>query len=148
MKKAKLIALLLCVVLACVGVFALTGCGNGGGGTGSGAEQQVLSSLEGTSWQIEKVSIKGTEKTIEEYAKESGVSGTLRMYCEFAKDTVVFHTEVNGKDSTDTNHYTYENGSLTLLDAKAETGENVTGTVEGNTMKMVWGDNYYLLNKI
>ena len=41
MKKAKLIALLLCVVLACVGVFALTGC-NGGGGTGSGAEQQVL----------------------------------------------------------------------------------------------------------
>ena len=147
MKKAKVIALLLCVVLTCVGVFALTGC-NGGGGTGSGAEQQVLSSLEGTSWQIEKVSIKGTEKTIEEYAKESGVSGTLRMYCEFAKDTVVFHTEVDGKDSKDTNHYTYENGSFELLDAKGEDGKNVTGTVEGNTMKMVWGDNYYLLKKI
>ena len=70
------------------------------------------------------------------------------MYCEFAKDTVVFHTELNGNDSTDTNKYPYENGSLTLLDAKGEDGENVTGTVEGNTMKMVWGKNYYILSKI
>ena len=143
MKKAKLIALLLCVVLACVGVFALTGCGGNGGGGGG-----VPTTLEGTSWQIEKVSIDGNEKTLDEYRKENGVSGSLRMYCEFAKDTVVFHTELNGKDSTDTNKYTYENGSFTLLDAKGEDGNNVTGTVEGNTMKMVWGKNYYLLNKI
>ena len=142
MKKAKVIALLLCVVLTCVGVFALTGCGGGNGGGGAPA------SLEGTSWQIEKVSIKGTEKTLDEYRKENGVSGEFRMYCEFAKDTVVFHTVLDGKDSTDTNHYTYENGSFTLLDATGEDGKNVTGTVEGNTMKMVWGDNYYLLNKI
>ena len=89
MKKAKLIALLLCVVLACVGVFALTGCGGSGGG--------VPTTLEGTSWQIEKASIDGKEMSIEDYAKENGVSGTIRMYCEFAKDTVTFHTEIDGK---------------------------------------------------
>lgn len=147
MKKVKLIGLLLCVVLACVGVFALTGCGGNGNG-GSNAEQQVLTSLEGTSWQIEKVSIDGTEKTLADYAKESGFTGTLRMYCEFAKDTVVFHTERDGKDNTNTNKYTYENGSFTLLDATDKSGANIKGTVEGSTMKMTWDNNYYLLSKI
>ena len=137
MKKAKLIALLLCVVLACVGVFALTGCGSGGSSenssTASASETKTesvsLDSLNGTAWKLDSVIVGEKEMTLSEYMEEVRINN-LTIILSFSEKTVGVGKQIEGNLSTKKTAYTFKDG-------KGEIPElNMQFTLEGDSLKL------------
>ena len=145
MKKAKIIALLLCAVLACVGVFALSGCGGNGGGDTSAADAKP-STLVGTRWNLYRMVMKGEEKTVEEYIASDAkyqegdqfileVKDDMNLYMRTYRDGKLFEEQQV--------LYTYKNGEMQV------SSPNSSCKVEGDTLTMLWnnGANGFIFKK-
>ena len=137
MKKVKLIALLLCVVLVCAGVFALTGCGGNGSGGESTAAVAKPASLVGTRWNLDRIILNGEEKTAEEYIAsdskyQSGdqfvmeVKDEMNLYLQTYRDGKIFEEQQV--------LYTYKDGEMQV------SSPNSSCKVEGDTITMLWND--------
>lgn len=139
MKKAKLIALLLCVFLVCAGVFALTGCGgdnNGGSSESSSAasetktESASIDDLNGTAWKLDSIILGGKEMTVSDYMKEVRINN-LMIIMSFSENTVGVSKQIAGNLSADKTAYTFKDG-------KGEIPKlNMRFTLEGDSLKLV-----------
>ena len=127
MKKAKLIALLLCVVLACVGVFALTGCGSGGSSENSSTASASETKTESVS--LDSLIVGEKEMTLSEYMEEVRINN-LTIILSFSEKTVGVGKQIEGNLSTKKTAYTFKDG-------KGEIPElNMQFTLEGDSLKL------------
>ena len=107
MKKTKITGLILCALLACGSLTALTGCG-GNDGSASGTEPSsvssavtesavseiissqepviTLTSLAGTGWTVKDVTVDGKTMTYADYCSQNGLNDQ-RSTIEFISDT-------------------------------------------------------------
>ena len=140
MKKAKPIALLLCVFLVCAGVFALTGCGGGDNNSGSGenssaasetkTESVSIDDLNGTAWKLDSVLVGNKEMTLSEYMDEIRINN-LMIIMSFSEKTVGVSKQIAGNLSADKTAYTFKDG-------KGEIPKlNMRFTLEGDSLKLV-----------
>ena len=106
--------------------------GSGSGGTTSSYSGETANpysggsmpaSLEGTRWEVAKVSANGEEMDAQQfYRQRTGTAGT--MYMEFKNGIAV----VSGMGEFETGSYIYENGKLTI--------DGIACRMEGDTIMM------------